>query len=68
MIWLALNPDSMLEALSLIAALPERCTRRWLVVNQSTFAVGSSELLQQTLLDCDTPPANPGEVVSLRIC
>ena len=64
-IWLALNPDSMPEALSLIAALPERCTRRWLVVNQSTFAVGSSELLQQTLLDCDTPPANPGAVVSL---
>ncbi|MEL0167489.1 MAG: nucleotide sugar dehydrogenase [Pseudomonadaceae bacterium] len=64
-IWLALNPDMLSEAQALISALPERCSRRWLVVNQSTFAVGSSELLQQLLLECDTPPANPGAVVSL---
>lgn len=64
-IWLALNPDMLSEAQALIRALPERCSRRWLVVNQSTFAVGSSELLEQLLLDCDTPPADPGAVVSL---
>ena len=64
-IWLALNPDMLAEAQALIAALPERCTRRWLVVNQSTFAVGSSELLQQALLECEAPVADPGAVVSL---
>ncbi|WP_341706910.1 nucleotide sugar dehydrogenase [Halopseudomonas sp.] len=64
-VWLALSPDMLSEARELIADLPERCVRRWLVVNQSTFAVGSSEVLQQVLLDCDPAPADPGAVVSL---
>ncbi len=46
-VWLALSPGALPDAQKALAALPKAGGARWLVVNQSTFPVGSSESLQQ---------------------
>jgi len=64
-IWLALSPDSYELAQSVIAGLPANRAQRWVVVNQSTFPVGSSEALQETLAARANDIAADGAVVSL---
>ena len=49
-VWLALSPDCLNSAHGIIAGLPLTPRRDWLVVNQSTFPVGSTEALQASLL------------------
>ncbi|HDZ58025.1 hypothetical protein LCGC14_0144640 [marine sediment metagenome] len=51
MIWLALSPTDMDQAFQIIKGLPVDGERSWLLVNQSTFPVGSTEALQQALKD-----------------
>ncbi|GGC97188.1 UDP-glucose dehydrogenase family protein [Halopseudomonas salina] len=48
-VWLALSPDLLHEAHGIIQQLPLNAGRDWLVVNQSTFPVGSTEALQASL-------------------
>ncbi|PKM29074.1 MAG: UDP-glucose/GDP-mannose dehydrogenase family protein [Gammaproteobacteria bacterium HGW-Gammaproteobacteria-11] len=48
-IWLALSPQSEQQAFDIIQAFPADPFKRWLLVNQSTFQVGTSELLQARL-------------------
>lgn len=48
-VWLALSPDSVEQAQQICAHLPRKPDRRWLVVNQSTFPVGTSDALQSKL-------------------
>ena len=49
-VWLALSPDCLNSAHGIIGGLPLTPGRDWLVVNQSTFPVGSTEALQASLL------------------
>lgn len=49
-VWLALSPDCLDSAHAIIGGLPMTPRRDWLVVNQSTFPVGSTEALQASLL------------------
>ncbi|ROZ81146.1 UDP-glucose/GDP-mannose dehydrogenase family protein [Pseudomonas neustonica] len=48
-VWLALSPDALELAHAVVTALPTDRVQPWLVVNQSTFAVGTSDSLQQAL-------------------
>ena len=47
--WLALSPNDTAIAYDAIAALPAGAQRSWLIVNQSTFQVGTTEALQKAL-------------------
>ncbi|PHR10338.1 MAG: NDP-sugar dehydrogenase [Sphingopyxis sp.] len=49
-VWLALSPDCLNSAHGIVGGLPMTPRRDWLVVNQSTFPVGSTEALQASLL------------------
>jgi len=64
-IWLALSPGALDLAEQIVAQLPAQRAERWLVVNQSTFPVGTSEGLQQILIDNTTAADVPSAVVSL---
>ncbi|MCP1634769.1 UDP-glucose dehydrogenase family protein [Kerstersia gyiorum] len=50
-IWLALAPAQFELAYNIVARLQPRSDAPWLVVNQSTFPVGSSEALQDVLTE-----------------
>ncbi|MBL4833171.1 MAG: UDP-glucose/GDP-mannose dehydrogenase family protein [Pseudomonas sp.] len=63
-VWLALSPDCLDTAHSLIRDLPTTPRRDWLVVNQSTFPVGSTEALQASL-ETRCPAGGACAVVSL---
>jgi UDPglucose 6-dehydrogenase len=64
-LWLALSPDALNSAHAVIDDLPLLPKRDWLVVNQSTFPVGSTEALQASLeLRC-TGTGNACAAVSL---
>lgn len=64
-LWLALMPDSLVHAHQLLATLPGNIDPEFLVVNQSTFPVGSTEALQETLLNRPGADARHGAVVSI---
>lgn len=64
-LWLALNPDELPFAHGLVGALPEDIDPEFLIVNQSTFPVGSTEALQQTLVNRIGGDARCGAVVSI---
>jgi len=64
-IWLALSPDLLDEAHEILRRLPTEPKRDWLVVNQSTFPVGSTEALQASLEAVAVGNATSGAVVSL---
>lgn len=64
-LWLALSPDALDFAHRLVGSLPGNIDPRFLVVNQSTFPVGSTEALQQTLLSRPKADAAHGAVVSI---
>ena len=52
-LWLALSPQSEQQAFDIIQSLPADPFKRWLLVNQSTFQVGTSELLQARLREAN---------------
>ena len=64
-LWLALSPDELAFAHRLVGALSVQADPEFLVVNQSTFPVGSTEALQQTLVSRAGADARHGAVVSL---
>ena len=64
-LWLALSPDELAFAHGLVGALAADIDPEFLVVNQSTFPVGSTEALQQTLVKRAGADARHGAVVSL---
>lgn len=64
-VWLALSPDAIQQAQSILRALPSNRAQAWLVVNQSTFPVGSSERLQQVLEEHEAQAESGSAVVSL---
>lgn len=64
-VWLALSPDLLDTAHDILRRLPTQPKRDWLVVNQSTFPVGSTEALQASLQSDATEVATSGAVVSL---
>jgi UDPglucose 6-dehydrogenase len=64
-IWLALSPDALALAESVMESLPANRAGRWVVVNQSTFPVGSSEALEQILTGREAAADTEGVVVSL---
>ncbi|WP_304641811.1 UDP-glucose dehydrogenase family protein [Pseudomonas sp.] len=49
MIWLALSPTAKEQAFGIVRSLPTDSGRSWLVVNQSTFPVGTTEALLKAL-------------------
>lgn len=64
-LWLALSPDSLALAERLISGLPADIDPEFLVVNQSTFPVGSTEALQQALHNRPEANNSHGAVVSV---
>lgn len=48
-IWLALSPTDIDLAFEIIGKLPTESGRSWVVVNQSTFPVGTTEALERAL-------------------
>lgn len=64
-LWLALSPDALELAHRLVDGLPADIDPEFLVVNQSTFPVGSTEALQQTLLGRPGADLRHGAVVSI---
>ncbi|HIZ49458.1 MAG TPA: nucleotide sugar dehydrogenase [Candidatus Pseudomonas excrementavium] len=64
-LWLALSPDTLELAHRLVEGLPADIDPEFLVVNQSTFPVGSTEALQQTLLNRPGADSRFGAVVSV---
>lgn len=64
-VWLALSPDLLDDAHAILRSLPTQPKRDWLVVNQSTFPVGSTEALQASLEAEGVGSAATGAVVSL---
>ncbi|WP_339846513.1 nucleotide sugar dehydrogenase [uncultured Halopseudomonas sp.] len=64
-LWLALSPDALDRAHSIMDELPLLPKRDWLVVNQSTFPVGSTEALQVSLERRCTNTDNTCAAVSL---
>lgn len=64
-IWLALSPDAFLQAQDILRALPINRAQAWLVVNQSTFPVGTSESLQKVLEEAEAQGESSSTVVSL---
>lgn len=51
LVFLALQPDKLAQAQHLVERLAGLPARHWLLVNQSTFPVGSTEALQQRFCD-----------------
>ena len=45
MLWLALSPTAREQAFEIVNSLPVDNGRSWLLVNQSTFPVGTTEAL-----------------------
>ncbi len=64
-VFLALEPHELEQALELVRRIGAREQNRWLLINQSSFPVGSTERLQQELDAVRPAPAPPAEVVSL---
>lgn len=64
-LWLALSPNLLDEAHAILRGLPTQPQREWLVVNQSTFPVGSTEALQASLETVEVGSSASGVVVSL---
>ena len=64
-LWLALSPDRLELAHELVGSLPGDIDSEFLVVNQSTFPVGSTEALQATLARRPGADARHGAAVSL---
>ncbi|WP_339651651.1 UDP-glucose dehydrogenase family protein [Halopseudomonas pelagia] len=64
-IWLALSPDAVHLAQDILRSLPSNRAQAWLVVNQSTFPVGTSEALQQVLEEHEAHAESGSAVVSL---
>ena len=64
-LWLALSPDALELAHRLVEGLPASIDPEFLVVNQSTFPVGSTEALQRTLLNRPGADSRHGAVVSV---
>lgn len=64
-LWLALSPDALEFAERLVCGLPASSGLEFLVVNQSTFPVGSTEALQQLLLSRSGADAAHDAVVSV---
>src|SRR5690554_4756930 len=64
-LWLALAPDLLDYAHELIRSLPMDIDPEFLVVNQSTFPVGSTEALQHSLHSRGGAKVERGAVVSL---
>lgn len=64
-VWLALSPDAIQQAQTILRSLPANRSQAWLVVNQSTFPVGSSESLQQVLEELEAEGESESAVVSL---
>jgi UDPglucose 6-dehydrogenase len=65
LVWLALSPNLLAQAHEILRGLPAQPQRDWLVVNQSTFPVGSTEALQVSLDAVDLENATSSAVVSL---
>ena len=64
-LWLALSPDQLTRAQHLVGDLPASIDPEFLVVNQSTFAVGSTEALEATLKQRPGADERHGAVVSI---
>ncbi|MCO5786171.1 UDP-glucose/GDP-mannose dehydrogenase family protein [Pseudomonas sp. G11-1] len=64
-LWLALSPDALGLAHRLVEGLPADIDPEFLVVNQSTFPVGSTEALQRALLNRPGADSRFGAVVSV---
>lgn len=64
-LWLALSPGELEHAHQLIGALPAVIDPDFLVVNQSTFPVGSTESLQATMDQRPGAEQRHGAVVSI---
>ena len=64
-LWLALSPGGLERAHQLLGDLPLDIDPQFLVVNQSTFPVGSTEALQATLHQRPGARAEQGAVVSI---
>ncbi|MEJ6656785.1 MAG: hypothetical protein QNL70_12360, partial [Pseudomonas sp.] len=64
-LWLALAPDALEFAHRLVDSLPANIDPEFLVVNQSTFPVGSTEALQHGLLNRPGADSRFGSVVSV---
>lgn len=64
-LWLALSPSGLALAHQLVGSLPADINAEFLVVNQSTFPVGSTEALQDTLVQRQGANALHGAVVSI---
>lgn len=64
-LWLALSPDSLALAHQLVEGLPADIDPEFLIVNQSTFPVGTTEALQKTLLNRPGADSRFGAVVSV---
>lgn len=64
-LWLALSPDRLEVAHELVGSLPGDIDPEFLVVNQSTFPVGSTEALQATLIQRLGADSRHGAVVSI---
>lgn len=64
-LWLALAPDLLDYAHELVRSLPVDIDPEFLVVNQSTFPVGSTEALQHSLHSRGGAEVEHGAVVSL---
>src|SRR5690606_2175217 len=64
-LWLALAPDLLDHAPELVRSLPVDSDHEFLVVNQSTFPVGSTEALQHSLHSRGGVEVEHGAVVSL---
>src|SRR5690554_1625 len=64
-LWLALSPDALELAHRLVNSLRADIDPEFLVVNQSTFPVGSTEALQASLLKRPGADSRHGAVVSI---
>lgn len=64
-LWLALSPDRLDVAHRLVGSLPAAIDPEFLVINQSTFPVGSTEALQSSLVRRPGADSRHGAVVSI---
>lgn len=64
-LWLALSPDALELAERLVSGLPAGLDPDFLVVNQSTFPVGSTETLQKLMHNRPGANKSHGAVVSV---
>ncbi len=65
MIWLALSPTAKDQAFEIVNSLPVNDGRSWLVVNQSTFPVGTTEALLKALEELPGGEGSQRAVASL---